>query len=107
MVTVTVTFDLLTLKSIGSIYGSWQFMIPRKVQLGEISLPLMSRQAFANVGYRLTDQTADRGKMLTSIPIDLINLFLFSFYMTLSQHQTRSLLTCTPFDLNNTHINIC
>jgi len=40
-VTVTLTFDLLTPKSIGIIYGSWSFRIPRMVYLGEISLKLM------------------------------------------------------------------
>jgi len=43
-VTVTLTFALLTPKSIGIIYGSWPFMIPRIVNLGEISLKLMSGQ---------------------------------------------------------------
>ena len=44
------TFDLLTPKSIGIIYGSWPSLIPRKVYLGEISLKSMSGQNFANVG---------------------------------------------------------
>jgi len=48
--TVTVTFDLLTPKSLGIIYGSWPSIIPRKVYLGETSLKLMSRQEFANAG---------------------------------------------------------
>jgi len=50
MVTVTLTFELLTSKSIGIIYGSWPFMIQRKVNLGKISLRLMSGQDFANAG---------------------------------------------------------
>jgi len=41
-VTVTLTFDLLTRKSIAIIYVSWPFLIPRKFYLGEIS--------FANAG---------------------------------------------------------
>ena len=40
--TVTLTFDLLTSKSNGNIYGSWPSVIPRKTNLGEISLKLMS-----------------------------------------------------------------
>jgi len=40
-VTVTLIFDPLTPKSIGIIYGSWPFMILRKVHLGEIGLKLM------------------------------------------------------------------
>jgi len=34
-VTVTLTFELLTPKSIGIIYGSWPFMKQRKVNIGE------------------------------------------------------------------------
>jgi len=49
-VTVALTFDLLTPKSIGTIYGSWPSLIPRKVYLGEISLKSMSGQDFANAG---------------------------------------------------------
>ena len=52
-VTLTLTFDLLTLKSIGIIYWPWSSMIPRKVYLSEISLKLMSGQDFANA--RQTD----------------------------------------------------
>jgi len=47
-VTVTLTFELLIPKAIGIIYGSWPCMIQRKVNLGEISLKLLSRQDFAN-----------------------------------------------------------
>jgi len=46
----TVTFDLMTPKSLGIIYGSWPSIIPRKVYLGETSLKLMSIQEFANAG---------------------------------------------------------
>ena len=46
-VTVTLTFDPLHPKSIGIVYGS---MIPRKVNLGEVSLKLMRGQDFANAG---------------------------------------------------------
>jgi len=49
-ITVTLTVDLLTPKLIGIIYGSWPFMIPRRVILGEISLKLLSGQDFANAG---------------------------------------------------------
>jgi len=49
-VTVNLTFNLLTPKSIWIICGSWPFMIQRKVNLGEISLKLMSGQDFANAG---------------------------------------------------------
>jgi len=47
-VTVILTFDLMTPKSIGIIYGSWPFMIPRKVHIGKIKL--MRGQNFANGG---------------------------------------------------------
>ena len=51
-VTVTLTFKLLTPKSIGIIYGSWLFMIQRNVNLlvGEISLKFMSGQHFSYAG---------------------------------------------------------
>jgi len=52
-VTVALTFDPLTQKSIEIIYGSWPSMIPRKVYLGEISLKLIHGQDFANA--RQTD----------------------------------------------------
>ena len=42
MLHVTLTFDLLIPKSIGIIYGSWPSMISRRVDLGEISLKLMT-----------------------------------------------------------------
>jgi len=48
-VTVTLTFKLLTLKSIGIIYGSWPFMIQRKDNLSEISLKLLADKT-ANAG---------------------------------------------------------
>ena len=41
--TVTLTFDLLTKKLIGIIYGSWLPMIPRKVHLGEIMFNVNER----------------------------------------------------------------
>jgi len=44
---VTLTLDLLTQKSLGITCGSWPFIILRMVNLGEISLKLMSRQDFA------------------------------------------------------------
>jgi len=47
-VTVTSTFDLLTPKSIGSIYGSKPFMIPRMVNLAEISMKFISGQDFTS-----------------------------------------------------------
>ena len=47
---MTLTFDLLTQKSIGIIYGLWPSLIPRNVYLGEISLKSMSREDFANTG---------------------------------------------------------
>ena len=49
-VTVTLTLDLLNSKSIGIIYGSLPFIIPRIVILVEIKLKLMSGQNFANAG---------------------------------------------------------
>jgi len=52
-VTVTFTYELLTPKSLGIIYGSWPSMIPRKVYLDEISLKLMSGQDFATPGERM------------------------------------------------------
>ena len=56
---MTLTFDLLTQKSIEIIYGSWPSLIPRKVYLGEISLKSMSGQDFANAG-QWTDTQRDR-----------------------------------------------
>jgi len=60
-VTVTLTFELLTPKSIGIIYGSWSFMIQRKVNLGDISLQLLSGQdiAYAEQADRQTDGRTD------------------------------------------------
>ena len=49
-VTVILAFDLLTPKSIGIIYGSWPFTIPRKVHLVDFNLKLKSGQYFANAG---------------------------------------------------------
>jgi len=40
----SVTFDLLTSKSIGIIYGSWPSLIPGKVYLVKISLQSMRGQ---------------------------------------------------------------
>jgi len=42
--TVTLTVDQLNLKSIGIIYGSWPSIIPKTVNLCEISLKLLSGQ---------------------------------------------------------------
>jgi len=47
-VTVTLTFDLLTTKSIGDIYGAWISMILRKAYIDEISLKLISGQEVPN-----------------------------------------------------------
>jgi len=60
-ITVTLTFNILTQTSIGIIYGSWPFMIQRKVNIGEISLKLISGQDFANDRgeYRRTDGQTD------------------------------------------------
>jgi len=41
-VPVTLTFNLLTPKSLRIIFGSWPSIIPRKVYLSEISLKLKS-----------------------------------------------------------------
>jgi len=49
-VTVTLTFKILTPRSIWIICGPWPFMIPRKVNLGDIRLKFMSGQDFTNAG---------------------------------------------------------
>jgi len=59
-ITVTLTFDLITPKSIGIICRSWSFMITRKVNQGEIILKLMNGQDFANAGQM--DGRTDRQK---------------------------------------------
>jgi len=48
LVTVTLTFELLTPKLIGIIFRLWPSMMQRKVYQGEISL--MSEQDLANAG---------------------------------------------------------
>jgi len=62
---VTLTFDLLTPKSIGIIYGSRPSLIPRKVYLGEIGLKSISEQYFPNAGQidRHTEKRTDERRV--------------------------------------------
>ena len=57
-VTVILTFQLLTPKLLGVIYGSWLFMIQRKLNLDEISLKLMIGTTLLTP-YRRTDRQTD------------------------------------------------
>jgi len=43
-VNVTLTFELMTPKSIGIIYGSWPFKIQRKVNLGKNKFEINERR---------------------------------------------------------------
>ena len=47
---MTLTFHLITPKSIWIIFGSWPSMVQRKVYTDEISSKLIGGKAFANAG---------------------------------------------------------